>query len=526
VNFSDDDRMKLSELCGALVEGKLDEKQRKRLAQMLATSEEARRFYVRAMSHSASLHEYAGEIQIGPAAPAGKRPAAWRWALGGFAAAAVAVFAFWLGGLMKNDPPAVSALVENGGDESVAQISGAKNCKWRGSVMQPGKELLRGQRIELLSGFAEITFDSGAQVTIEGPAVLNVNSEWEAALERGTLKATVPAEAVGFRIANPAVDAINPGTEFSIVADAAGVREVFVTQGAIEVRSREVAGRGQPGLVLRENQARRFATHGPTEVQDRDQKFARLARQMPLDHLIRPTSYAHWSFDELDGRTFPAKSIDGNAAGSAARILAPGGFDFTRLRTSGRFLGAVRFDGNLSATAPLPGISQRTARTVAFWVRMRENAPLSELGAILSWPGVQIGWNRNPEFGALGALATRAGRVITAGTTPLRDGRWHHIAVVLHPGRRPELMQIRQYIDGRLESAPLKQGGKRVIARLHPGGAARPMDSLTIGAGADGTFFRGEMDELFIANRVLVPQEIRQLMHRNQPVQAVPLAAN
>ena len=63
MNFSDDDRLQLSELCSALVDDTIDTAQRQRLAEMLATSEDARRFYVRAMSLSASLHEYAGEMQ-------------------------------------------------------------------------------------------------------------------------------------------------------------------------------------------------------------------------------------------------------------------------------------------------------------------------------------------------------------------------------------------------------------------------------------------------------------------------------
>ena len=61
--FGDEDRLELNGLCGALADGTLDAEQRKRLAAMLATSEEARRFYVHAMSLSASLHDYASEMQ-------------------------------------------------------------------------------------------------------------------------------------------------------------------------------------------------------------------------------------------------------------------------------------------------------------------------------------------------------------------------------------------------------------------------------------------------------------------------------
>lgn len=525
MNFGDNERLELNELCGALVDGTLDGSQRKCLAEMLAQSEEARRFYVRAMSLSASLHEYASEMQTEaaePEIPANERPAATLWTFGALAAAAIVLLAFWLGGFLKND----AAGGEKDGDESVAQLSGAKNCVWRGVALKPGDELRRGQQIELASGFAEITFDSGAQVTIEGPAVLSVNSEWEAALEQGTLKAIVPAEAIGFRIANPAVDVIDPGTEFSVVADAGGSREVFVTKGAIEVQSREEAERDQPGLALRENQARRFSTSGPSEVRDRDQKVAKLTRKTPLDRFIQPANFAHWSFDEVKGNALRGVSIGTDPAEVNAQLRAPGGVDFASLTTPGKFLNAMRFDGSVSATANIPGLSKRTARTAAVWVKLDEGTPLSNAGAVLSWSGVEIGWNRNPELGTIGALKTRAGRAATAGTTPLRDGRWHHIAVVLNPGRKPEMTQIRQYVDGRLEGAPSKRNAKKSIARNFNAATALEPDALAIGAALDGSLFRGEMDELFIADRVLAPQEIRQLMMRNQPMRAEPLAAN
>ena len=526
MTFGDHERLELNELCGALVDGTLDAKQRQRLAEMLATSEEARRFYVRSMSLSASLHDYAGEMQSEAPVPANERPARVRWTLGALAAAAAVALAFWLGGLVKSERAREAMALEKEGDESVAQLSGAKNCVWRSAALQPGDELRRGQRIELASGFAEITFDSGAQVTIEGPATLKVNSEWEASLDRGTMKTIVPAEAIGFRIANPAVEAIDPGTEFSVVADAGGVREVFVTKGAIEVQSREEAEREQPGLVLHENQARRFSTSGPGEVRDREQKIARLSWKAQLDRLTQPANYVHWSFDEANGAIFPGTIIGSGSGEHGAVVQTANGFDYARLRAPGRFLSALRFDGSVSAVAPFAELSKRTARTAALWVKVGEDEPLAKAGAMLSWSGVEIGWNRNPELGPPGALRTRAGRATVAGTTPLRDGRWHHVAVVLNPGRKPDMMQVRQYVDGRLENATTRRVAKKLIARGGVSAGAPEPDQLMIGAGLDGTLFRGELDELFIADRALTPQEIRQLMHRNQPMRAEPLAVN
>jgi hypothetical protein len=106
------------------------------------------------------------------------------------------------------------------------------------------------------------------------------------------------------------------------------------------------------------------------------------------------------------------------------------------------------------------------------------------------------------------------------GATPLRDGRWHHIAVVFVPdpdGRRP--VEVKQYVDGRLEGEgrPSPPGSQfatepnRTVA-----------DRLWLGCrlgdnGPRQDRFRGEMDELCIADRALSPRQIVQLLRHNQP---------
>src|SRR6185369_7470491 len=99
-----------------------------------------------------------------------------------------------------------------------------------------GDRLLRNQRLEIAKGLAEITFDSGAQVVLEGPATFDLKSAWEATLNRGTLKASVPPQAIGFRISNPSVEIVDLGTEFTMSADASGVAEVLVLKGQVEAQ--------------------------------------------------------------------------------------------------------------------------------------------------------------------------------------------------------------------------------------------------------------------------------------------------
>jgi hypothetical protein len=131
-----------------------------------------------------------------------------------------------------------------------------------------------------------------------------------------------------------------------------------------------------------------------------------------------------------------------------------------------------------------------------------------------------INWNRDRTEGPLGVLRTDFGGGHAFGTTSLRDGRWHHIAVIFSPGDdNPDTpVQVRQYVDGCLESST-------VIAGRTRGPAVVENTALTdivwlgrrIGPGGPlADRFRGDIDELFIADRGLEPQEIVSLMNQNR----------
>ncbi|HYR59564.1 MAG TPA: FecR domain-containing protein, partial [Chthoniobacteraceae bacterium] len=380
--MSDAEVLELNALCSALVDRSLDHAGRARLGALLAASEEARRFYVRNMALSASLHDYAGELQsdepeVPGVASRVLRIPAWRWALGTLAAAAAIVLAFWFGNATTRR--SAETIAASSDDETfVATLSATNECRWNGARPELGEELRQGRQLELAAGLAEVTFNSGAQLVLEGPATLDLASAWEAVLRRGSLRANVPAEAVGFRVSNPDVQVTDLGTEFSMVASESGGTEVFVLKGSVEASA---GGRAQP-ITLREQQARRFDRSSITEVRDREQKLKRWAGKSKLVQFTKPANYAHWSFDEPEGATFHAETIGfATAENLDGQIVASGAAGPSR--APGRRERALALDGRTIASAPLPRATN-AGTTIAFWVRVPEDAALTEAGPIIA----------------------------------------------------------------------------------------------------------------------------------------------
>ena len=518
--MNDLERIELNELCSALVDGRLSAQENDRLQVLLRGSEEARQYYVRAMQLSASLCSYAAEMQSEPAEPVNIiRPSFWARAGRPLAsAAAVIALGIWIGRSLVPD-----SAVQDEDEEFIARISGSKDPHWAtAGGFQIGDELPRGQRLELKSGFAEITFDSGALVVVEGPASLDLDSAWQATLRRGTVKANIPQEAVGFKISNPAVDVVDLGTEFSVTAEEDGSTEVFVLNGQVEVEPRSATNQAPRKILMKEKQSRRFALTGVSDVRDSEQKFLKLARHVTFDLPKRAATYVHWPLDRGSD-----EMASGMMLGTAVkhgpldlRIEQPGEV------TDGKFGKALAFSPSTSATIPVSRIGKRTIRSVAFWVKIPEDANATDGTAFVRFAGMELGWNSSPSDGSPGALRIASARGRAVASTPLRDGRWHHVAAVIstpppNAQKQPSKWQARLYVDGRLEAWTGKHGNKKGLQN-----SGNAPDVLAFGGTGEERGFRGELDEIFVSERALTPMELRSIMRTNKPYLPENLVAN
>lgn len=430
--MTDADLLELTELCNALADDRLTDTQRTRLNERLAASEEARVYYVRFAGLNASLCDYASELQCErPAPPKPKlirHPMAW-WAGIGAIAAGVALALHF-----AHQPAAEEA-------PSVAWLTGAKDAHWNeSSGPQPGDSLERGRHLDLQSGLAEVTFDSGARVVLEGPASIDVDSAWAASLKSGAITASAPSEAAGFRVANPAVAVTNLGGEVRIETDHTGGAEVVALNGSAEAAA---PGRAEK-LLLKSKQARHFTGKGAMPVADLDQKLSRFATRAGLERQGRPVKLTRGA----------------------------------------------------------------NARTVAFWVRIPQDAApgqqaeIAGFGHKKSGP-LRVAWNTTPEHGPLGALLTEHDGEKIVGRTSLRDGQWHHVAVMIVGGKKTGRLELKQYVDGRLE------GSTMLARRKFESGDGR--EFVHVGDPVSG----GAFDKLIFADRPLTPFELRTLIDTN-----------
>ncbi len=171
------------------------------------------------------------------------------------ATAAALLIAFGLrgGSEESSDPPAPSGAVAIVDREAVARIineSGDADWYVESRTHSDLSGLCRGDTIRLNTGSLRILFEHGTSLTLQGPAVLEVQDPMLARIYRGSIRVVVAKGAEGFSIATPMAKVIDLGTEFGVRVDDRGGTDVAVFQGAVDVEGQPQKN-GPPQLAKR-----------------------------------------------------------------------------------------------------------------------------------------------------------------------------------------------------------------------------------------------------------------------------------
>jgi hypothetical protein len=151
-------------------------------------------------------------------------------------------------------PPAASMPT----DENVAWLVNAQNCQWDDAGQRPGRDMGAGKDLHLSRGLAEIEFDCGARVILQGPAGLRLVSGRSAQLLKGTLTVRVPPRARGFTVLTPHNKVVDLGTEFGLSVDDEGTATVRVFTGEVMAYPLVSGPATDPGVTIRQDQAARL----------------------------------------------------------------------------------------------------------------------------------------------------------------------------------------------------------------------------------------------------------------------------
>ncbi len=421
---------------------------------------------------------------------------------------------------------------------SPAILSRLADCVWENGMkpLRVGENISAGTTIELKSGLAQLVFESGAEVVLEGPCRLRIDNSMLCRLFSGNVSAEVPHRAAGFTIRGPAAEVIDLGTRFGFSVGAAGNSEVHVFQG--EVISRQLDERGDvvgKEFHLKKNQAVLFP--GEKKQAQRlaanEAKFALevkpLWRQDKIQPLVVDRNIALWLRADHGVQTDKKNRVIAwqDLALGSNRISNDAFQPDQKARPQYVLDGlnghaAIRFDGAATylTTMPVTTTNDQTivvvfqhAQPKANGVRIggqiiNYNGPPSRYLPDVQSPGVlQLGEKIDSWDGPMASVAAKAfvgrdsrGADISAGGVVSKALGYSHPRVVTYVYDNTDNVSS-LYVDG------------NVVAKSSAPTSVAVTSRKVIGKHGifDQWYFRGELGELVIFNAALRPTEVKEV---------------
>lgn len=107
-----------------------------------------------------------------------------------------------------------------------------------------GTGALADNRVKLVAGLAEVTFQSGTVVVLEGPAELALAGPARGVLVNGSLAAKVPADVGGFALDTPVARMTEDASEFGVSVSLDGATVLQVYDGLVRAGEQEFSAGG------------------------------------------------------------------------------------------------------------------------------------------------------------------------------------------------------------------------------------------------------------------------------------------
>ncbi len=140
---------------------------------------------------------------------------------------------------------------------TVALLTDSINAEWLNAKGKPFSNdvLKQGDALTLAKGLVEITFDDGAVVIIEAPAVIEIESPKSMFLASGKVSAVVSEYAIGFTVNTPSATVVDLGTEFGVSVEGDGQCSLHMFKGKANLIAGQI-GQKRTSQVVAENEAK------------------------------------------------------------------------------------------------------------------------------------------------------------------------------------------------------------------------------------------------------------------------------
>jgi hypothetical protein len=394
-------------------------------------------------------------------------------------------------------------------------------------------------RLRLRSGRLTLAFFTGVNLTVEGPADLELRSMDRVFCHYGKLRARVPRGAEGFTVLAVGYEIVDLGTEFALNLEPGGKSRVIVFEGEAAVSVLGKDGRSVRGALI---EKRRSVEVDPTagliqEVPPQPEAFVSLAEFVPEPLELAPCyaaevlaakPWGYWRFESLADGLVP-NEVAGRPAlkalGGVKLEPSPGGNHWARFRPNDHtqaFLmagewappsGGYAVELWVQADLPSPNAFGQTA-LVGLIERDAERTEKH-----LSYLELTARGRRSPHEPCATRFVDRWPADVSGGTDlfsrrTVVPSRWHHF-VGQKAGDTLEL-----YVDGeRVGTSPAKD----------PKDAALTPCRLLVGRLKQRSLppyiseiraFEGRLDELAVYDHPLTPEVIR----RHAQLQALDVA--
>lgn len=419
--------------------------------------------------------------------------------------------------------PAFYFMQQGSVQATMATLLQADGVTWSDVALGDGSALMPGASVEIDKGMLELELDGRGRLIVEGPARLDFPEVGRAILHQGRVVMRATEKGHGYQIETPQGTIIDLGTEFGVTVGNDGLVETHVIDGSIEA----IPSHGERVTLIRDD-ALKMGPDGSEAIAADSGEYYTL---MPPQHEQNP-KFIYWGFDEAEG------TLARSQGELADAIVNQGKMIFHAMGQSAGpswVLGpnpdsgsALSFDGQGSyAESGYRGIGGGQPRTVCFWLKVPEDFSVKQGYGIVTWgkhsqPGEawQLSVNPKQEDGPLGRLRLGliGGQVV--GSSDLRDGQWHHIAVVMYGGSQPNVgTHVILYVDGEQERVSRRalQEVRTEIDEAEHGvwlGRNSSFRPQRINH-SDYRFFRGELDELYIFDAALSQSELLELMGKD-----------